>query len=212
MSRMAFLTRVLAFSHVVPPSRSRAGRAPPRVLLDQVEARHGDEQLVVAGVAQFEELERLVRPDGHLLQADELADAVVDVDDEVADLQVAEVARGRPAAALARAVRAAPLFFEEVRLGVDLQAARPAAGTRARARRRDEHARGERVLAAIDVHAAQFVVFEHLDETFGAARRGCHEQHHVAAGAGRRTSAIQSAMRPEKDRAGWEGRQSDRRR
>ena len=29
MSRIAFLTRVLAFSHVVPPSRSSAGRVPP---------------------------------------------------------------------------------------------------------------------------------------------------------------------------------------
>ena len=37
--------------------------------------------------------------DGDLLQADELADAVVDVHDEVADLEVAQVREERGAAA-----------------------------------------------------------------------------------------------------------------
>ena len=58
MSRMAFLTRVLAFSQVVPPSLSSAGAAPPRVLLDEIEPFERDEQLVVAGVAELHELLR----------------------------------------------------------------------------------------------------------------------------------------------------------
>ena len=94
MSRMAFLTRVLAFSQVVPPRRSSGGPRRAGVLLDQVEPLDRDEQLVLAGVAELEELLRR-RPDVDLLQADEHADAVIDVDDEVADLQVAEVGEER---------------------------------------------------------------------------------------------------------------------
>ena len=68
-----------------------------RVLLDQVEPLDRDEQLVVAVIAELEELLRASPAAAHaeLLQADELADAVVDVDDEVADLQVAQVGEKR---------------------------------------------------------------------------------------------------------------------
>ena len=97
MSRMAFLTRALAFSQrrAAQLVERRVGAA--GVFLDEVEALERNEQLVLAGVA---ELHELLRVDAHLdlLQADEPADAVVDVDDEVADLQVAEIRDERRAA------------------------------------------------------------------------------------------------------------------
>ena len=66
-----------------------------RVLLDQVEPLDRDEELVFAGVAELHELLRL-EADVDPLQADEHADAVVDVDDEIADLEIAEVGQERP--------------------------------------------------------------------------------------------------------------------
>ena len=90
------------------------------VLLDQIEPLDRDEQLVVAGVAQLEKFLHAVA-DADLLQADEHADAVVDVDDEIADLEIAQIREkrlGRRAPPLGRA----PLFLEDVGFGVDLQA------------------------------------------------------------------------------------------
>ena len=74
-----------------PIERRLAGAG---VLLDEVEPLDRDEQLVVAGVAQLEEL-LLAVADADLLQADEDADAVVDVDDEVADLEIAQIRQER---------------------------------------------------------------------------------------------------------------------
>jgi hypothetical protein len=90
---MAFLTRVLAFSHVVPPSLSSAGRGAARVLLHQIRALERDEQLVVGRIAELHEL-LLFEPSGSgrdSFQTDEAADAVVHVDHEIADLEVAEI-------------------------------------------------------------------------------------------------------------------------
>ena len=80
-----------------------------RVLLDQVEPLDRDEQLVLAVIAQLEELGGVAdAAAADLLEPDELADAVVDVDDEIADLQVAEVGEeGRRHRALAPGRRAA---------------------------------------------------------------------------------------------------------
>ena len=62
------------------PIDRRLGRA--GVLLDQVEPLDRDEQLVLAGVAELHELlRRFARGDRQLLQADERADAVIDVHD-----------------------------------------------------------------------------------------------------------------------------------
>ena len=113
------------------------GTCAARVLLDEVEPLNRDEQLVVARVAQFEKLLRIARGAWHrpahgtqLLQSDELADAVIDVHDEIADLQIAKVGekRVRDAAPL---LRRAPLFLEDVGLRVNLQARILTGGTRA---------------------------------------------------------------------------------
>ena len=128
MSRMAFFTRVLAFSQVVPPSLSSAGADAPGVFLDEIEPLERNEQLVVAGVAELHELllgrlagGRIDGPDREPLQPDESADAVVDVDDEVVELEVAEVGDERAGGRLAALVNP-PFFLEEIGLGEDQQA------------------------------------------------------------------------------------------
>ncbi len=122
MSRIAFLTRVFAFSHVVPPSLSTGGFERARVLLDQVQPLHWHEQLVVAVVAEFHELLlRLSGAERDLLEPDKRADAVVDVHDVVADLQIAQVGEerlaGRPSSLFGRA----PVLVEDVGLRVNRQ-------------------------------------------------------------------------------------------
>ena len=136
MSRMAFLTRVLAFSHVVPPSLSSAAARAAGVLLNEIEPLERDEQLVVAGVAELHELLRAPgpAPTAELLQADEPADAVVDVDDEIADLEVAEVGQERASRRRRRSCDAA-FLFEQIGLGEQPQLRRRADGSRARAGR-----------------------------------------------------------------------------
>ena len=118
MSRMAFLTRVLAFSQRRPAELVERGIRPAGVLLDEVEPLERHEELVFVGVAELHEL-LLGCPAGRqLLETDEPADAVVDVDDEVADLQVPELGDERPRRRPAPLVRP-PLLFEQIGLGED---------------------------------------------------------------------------------------------
>ena len=144
------------------------------VFLDQVEPLDRHEQLVVAGVAQLEELLHAVA-DANLLQADEHADAVVDVDDEVADLQIAKIGEKRLGRGPA-AFGCAPLFLEDVRLGVDLQAGIRQPESAREAADRDEDRRVPRIFRPLDRHREDVVFLEHLDGAFGAARRRRHEQ------------------------------------
>ena len=106
------------------------------VLLDEIQPFDRHEQLVVAGVAQLEKLLQRVA-DADLLEADERPDPVIDVDDEIADLQIAQVRQKRLGGRFPPLGRA-PLLLEDVGLGVDLQAGvrQPeAAGERRRWRR-----------------------------------------------------------------------------
>ena len=58
--------------------------------------------------------------DADLLQPDELADAVVDVDDEVADLEIAEVGQERRGQrSLAGRAAAVAVLLEDVGFGVE---------------------------------------------------------------------------------------------
>ncbi len=201
MSRMAFLTRVFAFSHVVPPSLSSDGRERARVLLDEVEPLDRDEQLVVAGVAELHELLRL-EADVDPLQADEHADAVVDVDDEIAGLEIAEV-REKRARRGAPALVDLALLLEDVGLRPELQRrfgqpepARQVAGA-------DQHRCRVRVLGPLDRDREHVVVGEQLDRALGAAGRVRDEDDRVAAArASRRISATQSGIRPPNSSAG----------
>ena len=120
-------------------------------------------------------------PDLDPLQADEHADAVVDVDDEIADLQIAEVGEerarwptggARDAAALLRRHRSRP------------RAAAPASGSRKPrerwpSRRAPPVAVG--VFGALDRHREDVVVGEQLDGPLGAARRVRDEDDGLAA-------------------------------
>ena len=75
-------------------------------------------------VLQLEEfLDDVAAGDGDLLEADELADAVIDVDDQIADLEIAQVGeeRGRRRSFLAGA-GLAPLFVEYIGFRVYEQA------------------------------------------------------------------------------------------
>src|SRR5437868_14390140 len=68
-----------------------------RVLLNEIKAFDGNEQLVLALIAKLEKLMRAfgAAANAELFQADELADAVIDVDDEIADVQIAQIREGR---------------------------------------------------------------------------------------------------------------------
>ncbi len=149
------------------------------VALHEVEPLHRDEELVLARVAELHELLRL-EADVDPLEPDEHADAVIDVDDEVADLEVAEVGEEGAGGGLAPLVHL-PFFLEDVGLGPELQAGvrqTEAAGQPADA---DQHRGGVRVLGALHRHGEDRVVGEQLDGALGAALRVGHEHHRVAA-------------------------------
>ena len=156
-------------------------RGPRRaaVALDQIEPFDRHEELVVAGIAELHELLRL-DADLDALQADEHADAVIDVDDEIADLQVTEIGEergGRGAPALVNL----PVLFEDVGLRPELEtglgqpeAAREVTGP-------DQHAGPVGVFGALDRHGEDVVVGEHFDGSLGAARGVGDEKDGVAA-------------------------------
>ena len=183
MSRMAFLTRVLARSHDVPPSLSSARLRRAAVLLDEIEPLDRNEQLVFAGIAQLHELLHGVA-DADLLEPDEPPDAVIDVDDQVVDLEIAQVReerlRNRPVpVALALDLRA--LLLEDVRLGDDLQlGARQPEAFRELADG-DVHGDVQQLVGAIDQDAAEAVLGEQLGRALGAPFGAGDEQHGVAA-------------------------------
>ena len=94
MSRIAFLTLVFARSQEVPPRRSIGGSVAP-VFLHEIEPLDRDEQLVLAGVAELEEFLRCCRRRRSASGRRTCPDAVIDVDDEVADLEIAQVGEER---------------------------------------------------------------------------------------------------------------------
>ena len=149
------------------------------VLLDEVEPLDRHEQLVFAGVAKLHELLRL-EADVDALEADEEPDAVIDVDDEVAGFQIAEVREERPRRGLAPLVDLA-LFLEDVgfRPELELRVRKPEAA--AQMADADEHRRRVRVLGALHRHGEDLVVGEQLDRPLGAASRVRDEDHRVAA-------------------------------
>ena len=119
-------------------------------------------------------------PIDELLQADEPADAVIDVDDEVADLQIAEIGdegsrRGSPSF-----VRPA-LLFEQVGLGENLQAGSWEVESLGELAGRDEHRGVFEIVGRADRAAAHLVLVQQFERSLGAAGRGRHEDRDVAA-------------------------------
>ena len=149
------------------------------VTLDQVEAFDRHEELVVARIPELHELLRL---DAHLdaLESDEHTDAVIDVDDEIADFQIAEV-REEGGGGRAPALVDLALLFEDVGLGPELETRfrqpeplREVAGA-------DQHAGPVGIFGALDRHREDVVVGEQLDGAFGTAGRVGDEEDGVAA-------------------------------
>ena len=104
---------------------------------------------------------------------------MVDVDDEIADLQIAQVREKRLGGGAA-ALRGAPLFLEDVGFGVDLQAASGSRKPRDRWPTADQHRRIPRVVGALDRNGEDVVFLQQLDGPLGAARRGGDEQRRLA--------------------------------
>ena len=172
----------MAFSHVVPPKAIERRPRRARVLLQQVQLLDRDEELVAAGVPQLHELGRGLGPDlvdRELAQSYERANAVLDVDDVIADLQVAEIRQKRPRN---RPLPPDPvLLLEQIRLRVDLERG---VGQSESSRERSghhQHGRRMRVRSAIERHADQPVLGEQLDDPFGSPIRGRHEELRIAA-------------------------------
>ena len=92
MSRMAFLTLVFARSHDVPPRRSTGGRVAPVYFCTRSSRSTGTKSLSSPAYRSSRNSCTVAAPsDADLLEPDEHADAVIDVDDEVADFEVAQV-------------------------------------------------------------------------------------------------------------------------
>src|SRR5207302_2997913 len=83
------------------------------IFLNEVEPLDGHEQLVFTRVAELEEFLFAVG-DTDFLQADEDADAVIDMDDVIADLEVAKI--GEKGFRRAAPLRSTTLFFEDISL------------------------------------------------------------------------------------------------
>ena len=85
------------------------------VFLDEIEPLERNEELVVGRVPEFHELLRLrSRHDRQPLQPDELPDAVVCVDDQVARLEIAEIGNEGSGGRLSVALARAPFFLEQI--------------------------------------------------------------------------------------------------
>ena len=127
---------------------------------------------------------------------------MVDVDDEVADLQIAEVGEEVCVAERRRSWRVA-LLLEDVGLGPELQPGVGQAEARDRWPTPTSTDAVVRVLGALDRRGADLVVGEQLDRALGAARRVRDEDHGFAGLARRaRISATQSGTRPANSSAG----------
>ena len=157
------------------------------VLLNEIEPLDRDEQLVVAVVAQLEELLDVRRRSGDRRRTSRAASG--------RRIRRCRDRRGRSRSPTLRSRRSernvfarlrrfsvgAALLLENVRLGVDLQRA---VGEAEAARQRadgDEHGGGMRVFGALDGHGDDLVLLEDLDRALGAAGAVGNEQHRVAA-------------------------------
>ena len=88
------------------------------VLLDQVQPLDGDEELVVPGITELHEFLVLADVQTDLLQSNECADAVIDMDDRIANLQIAQVGQER-SRLCPPPLGAVTFLFEDVGLGID---------------------------------------------------------------------------------------------
>ncbi len=217
MSRIARLAFAFVFCQPSPPEPVERRLVPlcARIPLNQVQPLDRRVELRVVGVEEQHEL-ALTAAEFERLQATEARDAVVDVDDVVVDLQVAEVGEergglrllpfGRAGGGAAHPRRALlcpwPLASSKRSVSTWTPAPRPAARTRRRVCPTVTMAR-----VVFDVRPAlarerdarlDVVVREHLAHTLGDARpRAWRRASAFASSArARRTSVARSGMRP----------------
>src|SRR5688572_3720391 len=150
------------------------------VLLNEIEPLDRDEELVFAVVAQLHELLH-VGADFDSLEPDEHANPVVDVDDEVADFEVAEVGEEGARGGAPPFVRGLTLLFEDVRLGPDLQPRSREPEAFGEMSVRDENRCRPRVFGTIHRNSEDFVFGEEFDGPFGATVRVGNEEDDLAA-------------------------------
>ena len=148
---------------------------------------------------------RSMAPIADLLQPDELADAVIDVDDQIADLQIAQIREERLRRGSPPLGRAA-LLLEDVGFGVDLQPGVGQAEAARQAADRDQHRGVARVLGALDRNGERRRIPSAARSSARRGRRVAATNSVVspssrAAGG---SSATQSATRPWISTAGWQ--------
>ena len=148
------------------------------VFLHQVESLDRHEQLVLARVAELEEFLRRVS-DADLFQPDERADAVVDVNDEVAHFQIAEIGQER-LAWRSTLLGDAPRLVEDVRFRVNLQAGIRQPESARHAAHGDQHRRVARIVGSLDRNGEDVVFLQQLNRPLGTARRRRNKQHGLA--------------------------------
>ncbi len=156
-------------------------RGPRRagVHLNEIEPLDRDEQFVLARIPELHELLR-ISSDVDALEADEQPDAVIDVDDEVAGLQIAEIGKERAGGGLAAFVDLA-LFLEDVGLGPELKLRIRQTEPAAQMTDADQHGGGVRLFAALDRHGEDLVVGEQFDRPLRSTRRVRDEHERLAA-------------------------------
>ena len=152
------------------------------VLLDEIEPLDRHEQLVLAGVAQFHELlRRLAHRDVQLLEPDERADAMIDMDHVVADFQIPQIRdedlSSRPASL--RLGRPA-LFLEDVAFREDRQASFGQPEAAIDLADGDEERGGVRIFGAERRRRNDLILLGELEQALGAARRRRHENGDLA--------------------------------
>ncbi len=120
----------------------------------------------------------MLSPTPSLLEADEHADAVIDVDDEIADLEIAKVRKKRLGGRTFD--RRAPLFFEDIGFCVDLQAGVGQTKSARQAANRDQHRGVLGVLGPLDRDRKDVVFLQQLDGSFRSTGGGGDKQRLLA--------------------------------
>jgi hypothetical protein len=118
-----------------------------------------------------------------LLQPDELADAVVHMDDEIADFEIAEVRQERAARGAAPLQRPS-LLLEEIGFRKNAQVPVREIEPTGDSPGRDQHRGTLKGVGVGHRSCADLVVREELNRPFGASGRRGHEDHAVASDAG----------------------------
>ena len=182
---------------LLPGGAAKAIDRRPRragVLLNEIEPLDRHEQLVFAGVAQLHELlRRFADGDAQLLEPDERADAVIDVDHVVADFQIPQIGDedlGSRSAPLGLGGPA--LLLEDIAFGEDGQAAFRQPEPAIEMADRDEQRGRVRVLGAERGRGNDLILLGELEQPLGAAWRRRHEDGDVSGAYARRESRRRS--------------------